>query len=165
MKNADLDTSALRDAPRYRSRREGLRRALGLSAISTLIPGTGHLAAGKKRAGAAILIIFLALVGYVVYYVVTRSKGDLASIAFNPDQLWFITIGAALVALAWCGVIVSIYLETAPRAMAPAARLLATVVVLTLCALVAVPLSWGAATANETRQTVTHVFAPSKGGS
>ena len=53
--------------------RPALRRALGLTLLSTVIPGAGLLWTRHRRAGIALLLLVAATFGYIVFRVLSNG--------------------------------------------------------------------------------------------
>ncbi|MCI0689040.1 MAG: LCP family protein, partial [Sporichthyaceae bacterium] len=111
---------------------------------STIFPGAGHLAAGRRRTGAVALIGFLTLVGVGAGFVLTRSKSELLVYSVRPDWMLALMIGAIVLATAWVLAIIGAYSVAKPPYMTLAQRIGGGLVVLLLCAAVARPLGTAA---------------------
>jgi len=115
-------------------------RSIGLAALSTILPGAGLLAAGRRRTGAIVLGAFLTLVVVSVGFVVTRSRSELLVYSVRPRWMLTLMIGAIALLLAWVLTIVVTYLVAKPVYMTPVQRIAGAAVVVLLCLVVARPL-------------------------
>jgi polyisoprenyl-teichoic acid--peptidoglycan teichoic acid transferase len=140
------------------SRAGEFRLSLAAAAASTLLPGTGHLVARRRRAGWILLGMFIFTAAGVLGFVLTRSRGDLLSIWFQPRWLVAIMVATVVVGLAWWCVIVSAYIVSRPAAMTRIQHVVAGVVILLLCGAVAAPLAWSARRAYYQHDFITTVF-------
>ena len=86
---------------RRRRRNERYGRFLGLTALGTLLPGSGLIAAGKRRLGTFILFLlgFALVIALAVVALVPQS--ELASYAGDRQMLFVIGAGLAITAVIW----------------------------------------------------------------
>ncbi|MGY1811348.1 LCP family glycopolymer transferase [Blastococcus sp. SYSU D00820] len=117
-RGAGSDRGDADDGPERRSagdgRRRGLGAVLGWTVAGAVVPGTGFLAAGWRRTGAAVLVLFLALVGAGIW-LATAGRRTAIGIAVDPQQLnWLLGVLVA-VAVLWAGAVVLQYLCLTPR--------------------------------------------------
>ena len=102
------------------SRRGGDRRArglagtLGLTGLSTLLPGGGLLVAGRRLPGLLLLVPALALAGWIGWYA-RSGVGAALDLAFDPDRLTLVARVAAGVLVLWVLNIVVTYVLVRPR--------------------------------------------------
>jgi len=76
-----------RPAGRHRAHRaRTVPRALGLTVISALIPGSGFVMGGRAKLGAFVMTLAIGLCGLGVLAGVTRREQVLA-VAVNPNDL------------------------------------------------------------------------------
>jgi LCP family protein required for cell wall assembly len=82
--------------------------ALGLTVLGALVPGTGFLAAGRRKLGAVTLLVFLLLVGGAVWLV---TAGRRTALRASVDLGWLLgSVGAiAVLTLLWVVVVVAGY--------------------------------------------------------
>jgi LCP family protein required for cell wall assembly len=142
-----------------------LRRVLTLAAVSTIIPGLGHLLVGRERSGRMIFRAYLCLLalGGVLLVAALLSKRLLLELAVRPGALKLIQYGAIGVAIAWCLVIISGAFLGGPARLDRMRRRIAGVVVLALCVAVALPLVFTARYAQAQRGLITSVFTETAG--
>ncbi|WP_404391038.1 LCP family protein [Humibacillus xanthopallidus] len=93
----------------------GFRRALGLTALGTLIPGAGLTQTRSKRLGWVILTLAL-LTGIVVGYVVLRDgiTNAALSLVARPSLLQAAAVAFVVMGILWCGSIILTAIQTRP---------------------------------------------------
>jgi LCP family protein required for cell wall assembly len=109
--------------------------------IGALIPGTGLIAAGRRRAG-GIVLGFLGVAGLLA--VLVALKGNWMdrgmALAVNPQQLLFLALAVGLFGLLWVAVILLTSLQLGRSAeLTSGQRAFSTVLVLALSTGVALP--------------------------
>jgi LCP family protein required for cell wall assembly len=112
--------------------------ALGLTVLGAVVPGTALLVAGRRRIGALVLAVFLALVA-VGIWLATAGRMTAIRAALHPVQLLWVVIGIGVLALLWAVVIIAGYRLLVPARTGRGQHLLGALVVLVLVAAVAVP--------------------------
>jgi LCP family protein required for cell wall assembly len=156
--NRDWDTWADLDEPR------SLGRALLAAAAATVAPGSGHLMFGHRKAGAAILGVFLVALAGLGLVLITVPRTEILQTMLSSRSL-IIGAGICLVAaLAWIIVIVRTYQLGRPATLDPGRRAIAALTVSCLCLLVAAPLGLGANLANSQRNLLETLFRGGDGG-
>src|SRR5690606_35794877 len=107
----DHGASGGRSSRRRQKRSAGRQTwaAVGLAAISTLLPGVGHIWAGRRKSGIPILLGFLLLVGVGVFVATMVDRTQLLSLAVDTNILAGVIVAALLLAIGWSAVIVSAY--------------------------------------------------------
>ncbi len=91
---------------------QGFAWVLTWTILGALIPGTGLIAAGLRRAGGAILfLIGLGAAALVVLYLQGNALQGAVSLAVDPQQLLLVAVAAGGVALLWAGLIVLTHWE------------------------------------------------------
>lgn len=138
-----------------------LGKALLLTLSSVVVPGSGHLAL-RKRAGWFLLAGFLLLIGAGVYLGLTITQEQLFQYAVSPRVLLGAIIACILLALVWIAVVLRTFALARPRGMRLGGRITATLVVATLCAVIAAPLGFAAYNVHAQRSLVQNLF-PSGG--
>lgn len=120
------------------------RRFLRFTAIGTLLPGTGLLAAGRRRLGAVVL--GAVVLGVVVAAVLAwqTSLTDVLDMAFNRRQLALVGGGLAIVAGGWLLVALISHYSLEPRELSAGRRLAGALVFIVVASLVTAPLALGA---------------------
>jgi LCP family protein required for cell wall assembly len=143
-------------------RGEGFGRFVGLTTLGALLPGVGLLAAGRRRAGAAVLaVIGIALVclGYVLATGKAKSFG--INTAVDPRSLLIVAVVAILGGLLWCVVIIATALAARSPRLTSVQRGLGVVLVAALCLTVAMPSAMAARYSLIQRDLIDTVFADS----
>ena len=163
------DDAALGDTFHDAERMAGpgqIRWTVVWTAIGTLIPGLGLWHAGRKVAGSIVMGLFAALL-LSVLYLATAGKDRVTTLFTNVSVLTGLTVGLALLAVAWVGVIASSHLALRPRQPSGAQRVTGGILVGALSLVVATPLAVGAGFSWSTAQLLGTVFAdePSDPGS
>lgn len=136
-----------------------LRRALGLTLLSTLIPGAGLLWTRLRGLGIVLVATCLGLLGLGVARVWRHGLvGSALSLGLSTAALRIVLIGLIAGAVIW---IVAILLTAAAARPRPSSRddRLATTLMAILCSLaVAAPSAWGARTVALQRDVVSTIF-------
>jgi polyisoprenyl-teichoic acid--peptidoglycan teichoic acid transferase len=145
-------------ASRRPGRAGGFGRALAFTAAGTIVPGVGYLAAGRRRAGAGVLVLFLLLVGTAGYLAFAGRRSALR-LAVDSTALSWLVVGVAVLALAWVLVVVTSYRSLLPSGTRRWQRALGALVVLVLCLAVVAPAVLVARVATAQRDLVASVFA------
>ncbi len=151
------DRSGPSDARRRRPARS-FARAAGLTALGAVVPGTGLLAAGRRRAGAAVLAVFVLLLGGLVW-LATAGQRTAVRAAVDPGVLLGVMVGVGVLALLWIAVVVWGYRLLVPRRLPRAQRVAGLLLVTVLAAAVAVPAVAAVRLAGAQRTLVDTVFA------
>ncbi|MEO7446964.1 MAG: LytR family transcriptional regulator, partial [Humibacillus sp.] len=91
------------------------RRALGLTALGTVIPGSGLTQTRSRRVGWVVLSLFV-VVAVVVGYVVTTQGITAAALSLvaRPSLLQAVAIGFIVVGVLWCGSIILTAIQSRP---------------------------------------------------
>lgn len=129
---------------RRQRRQENAGRFFGLTALGTIIPGLGLLAAGKRGWGKFILA--LAGLGFfaAVLVLVLVPRNQLAASAFDQSQLGLVAIGLLMLAIGWLIVAVSSLKALDSGRLPPSKRLTGALIVTVLASLVVAPMTVGA---------------------
>ena len=140
-------------------RGEGFGRLLGLTTLGALVPGTALVAAGRRRSGWTIVALFVVAVAALGGLLVA---GDATSfgldIATRPEALVAVAVGALVVALVWCTVILVGHWLLRRGRLTGIQQLLSGLLVAALMALVAVPAATAARYALTQRSLILTVF-------
>ncbi len=142
------------------SRGEGFGRFVGLTTLGALLPGVGLLVAGRRKAGAAVLVVLgaaLVCLGYVL--VSGRAKSFGINTAVDPRSLLIVAIVAIAGGLLWCVVIIATALAARSPRLTTAQRGLGAVLVAALCLTVAMPSAMAARYSLIQRDLIDSVFA------
>jgi LCP family protein required for cell wall assembly len=139
-------------------RRRGFGSVLAFTVLGAVLPGTAHLAAGRRKVGATLLVLFLLLVGAGVW-LATGGRQEALRLAVDTAALRWVLIGAAALGLVWLVVVVTGYRALLPRGSRPWQKGLGALVVALLCAGVAGPAYLVVQFAAAQRGLVDNVFA------
>ncbi len=131
---------------------------LGWTVLGAALPGTGLIAAGRRRLGAVVLVLFLALFG-VLGWIALGGRQALARWTVDTSNLVWLIAAIAAVALLWVTVIVVGYRMLLPRRTARGKKLLGGVVVALLVLGVVAPAYFAGRIAGTTRDLIANVFA------
>jgi LCP family protein required for cell wall assembly len=134
------------------------RRFLGRTFIGTLIPGTGLIAAGRRRSGVAILTVFLLGVAAAITFVVQSGRAGVIDLGSDPDRLYVVAWGLLATAVVWLLTAVTSFYLLEPRHLRVPQRLLGVAVLVVAATLVLTPLSLGSRYAYTTSEVVGDVF-------
>ncbi|HKX68957.1 MAG TPA: LCP family protein [Intrasporangium sp.] len=94
----------------------GFRRAIGLTALGTLLPGAGLTRTRSRAWGWGLLVVFLASVVAVAYLILTRGPTRVGLvIASNTRYLLAVTIVLAIGGFIWCASIIATAVQSRPR--------------------------------------------------
>src|SRR6478672_8681641 len=95
-----------REAQR-RELRSGFRRALGLTALGTVMPGAGLTQTRSRRIGWTLLVIALLSAVALAYYVMRTGLTSAAlSIVARPSVLQAFAVTFVVGGILWCGSII-----------------------------------------------------------
>ncbi|MEN3301932.1 LCP family protein [Pseudonocardia sp.] len=144
--------------------RRTLRAALGVTAASTVVPGSGHLILRRRRTGGLILAVFLIGVAALLLFGLTARRTTLLETALSTTMLTAAAVVALLAALGWIATIARTYALARPRSMPTAQKVLGTFCAALLCMAVAVPFGFAADLANSQRSLLNDVFGGNGGG-
>ena len=94
----------------------GFRRAIGLTALGTLLPGAGLTRTRSRVWGWGLLAVFLASVAGAAYLVLTRGLTSVGLvIASNTRYLLALTLVLAVGGFIWCASIIATAVQARPR--------------------------------------------------
>ncbi|MEI4274202.1 LCP family protein [Klenkia sp. LSe6-5] len=150
-----------RSVPPARSRRRPARtfgRAAGLTVLGAVVPGSGLLAAGWRRSGAAVLAVFAVLVAGLLW-LATAGQRTAVRAAVDPQVLLGVMVGTGVLALLWIAVVVLGYRLLRPRGLTRAQQGAGALLVLLLVAGVATPAVTAVRLAGAQRGLVDTLFA------
>jgi LCP family protein required for cell wall assembly len=143
-------------------RGEGFGRFVGLTTLGALLPGVGLLAAGRRKAGAAVLLVIAAILAGAGYLLVSgKAKNFGINTAVDPRALLILAVIFIAVGLIWCGIIVATALAARTHKLTGPQRALGVILVLALCLTVAMPSAMAARYSLITRDLIDSVFASS----
>ena len=152
-----------RSAPRAnRSRHRSPRarttsKAIGLTLLSALVPGSGLLMGGRRKLGAFVLTISVGLLVIAAYVGLTQRDSILA-VAVSPRQLLIATAAVVVLGGCWIWTVVASHKLLRPVSMTYTGRLAGSLFVGLLCFAIAVPTTVAAQTVMAQRDLVGSVF-------
>ncbi|HZO63833.1 MAG: LCP family protein [Kribbellaceae bacterium] len=148
-----------RPAGRHRAHRaRTVPRALGLTVISALIPGSGFVMGGRAKLGAFVMTLAIGLCGLGVLAVVTRREQVLA-VAVNPNDLLVATGALIFLAICWITIIISSHRLIRPATAGPFGRAFGSAFVGLVCFAIAAPMAVATQSVMAQRDLVSSVFA------
>ncbi len=136
--------------------RHRFTRSLGLTALSTLIPGAGLI--GSKLRWVGVTLVTLLVVGGGLSLWWLRSHADSAvAMAGSPATLTKISVGLLLLAAVWVVLIVGTHVLTRPRKLTSVQRAVGVVAVGLLSFAVAAPMAMASQYASVTAGVISNV--------
>lgn len=92
------------------------RRALRLTALSTILPGAGLTRTRSRKLGWALISVSVGILVATAWFVVTRGvmKSGLALVG-HPELLRAVAIGAVVGGIVWCGAIILTAIRARPE--------------------------------------------------
>lgn len=139
----------------YRARSIG--RAIGLTFVSALIPGSGFIMGGRAKLGAFIMTLTGGLVVLLAVVGLTRRE-QILELAVDPSQLLIATAVIVALALAWIAIIISSHRLLRPARTSSGGRALGSAFVGLLCFAIAAPMALAAQSVLAQRDLVGSVF-------
>ncbi|TDD44581.1 LytR family transcriptional regulator [Kribbella antibiotica] len=152
-----------RSAPRasrskHRSQRaRTTSKAIGLTLLSALVPGSGLIMGGRTKLGAFVLTITGGLL-LVAAYVGLTQRNSVLELAVSPRQLLIATAAVVVLGVLWIWVVVASHKLLRPVTMTYTGRLAGSMFVGLLCFAIAVPTTVAAQTVMAQRDLVGSVF-------
>lgn len=151
-------------SPRRTQQEKSLPRALGLTALSGIVPGLGLLFTPTWRLGALALTGVVLLVGGLMWRFVDGGLLNTAvDVASSSSQLLLLAAGIVLAALLWIALIALTARVTRPGGLDTRGSVALTGVALLMSALVLAPTVQAVNTVAAHRQAVSTVFAGGSG--
>ncbi|GAA1603942.1 hypothetical protein GCM10009789_67450 [Kribbella sancticallisti] len=134
-----------------------MSRGLGLTLVSTLIPGLGFVLGGRKKLGAFVMTLSIGLLLIVAFVGLTKRDSILAT-AVDPSRLLLATAAVVVLGILWICVVVSSHKLLRPISLTATGRLAGSMFVGLLCFGIAVPTTVAAQTVLAQRDLVGGVF-------
>jgi LCP family protein required for cell wall assembly len=153
-----------RSAPKgNRSRHRAYRartvsKAIGLTLVSALVPGSGFVMGGRTKLGAFVMTLSVGLLGLAAFVGLTKRDAVLA-MAVDPSQLLIATSAVVVLGLLWIWIVVASHKLLRPVSLTAVGRLAGSAFVGLLCFGIAVPTTVTAQTVLAQRDLVGSVFA------
>ncbi|MBW0106964.1 LCP family protein [Pseudonocardia sp. KRD-291] len=141
--------------------RSSLAAALGLTAASTALPGSGHLAMRRRRTGGLILGVLLTVVAVLVVLVLAVRRSTLLQNLLSTSALTGLAIALIVGGIGWIAVVARTYALARPRNLTLSKKIIGTGTAALLCLTVAVPFGYGVELLNSQRSLLNSLF---KGG-
>ncbi|MGY1843940.1 LCP family glycopolymer transferase [Modestobacter sp. SYSU DS0875] len=141
---------------RYADR--GFGAALGLTVVGAVLPGTALVAGGRRRLGAAVLVLFGLLMAALAWLGLGGWR-DAVRVAVDSTALTWVVVGLVALAVAWALLVVAGWLVLRPRRLRPWQQAVGAAVVLALCAGIAWPTYQAVGATLAQRDLVDTVFA------
>jgi len=135
------------------------RRFLRFSAIGTLIPGVGLIAAGRRRSGWFVLGLVLAGFAAVIVFTVRNGVSGLIDVGTDTRLLRVLGYGLMIVAILWLVTAVVSMRVLEPDHLNGGQRLLAALIVVLVGSLVVGPLALASRNSFAQRDLIGSVFA------
>lgn len=148
---------------RREQRNERYGRFIGFTALGSLIPGTGLIAAGKRRIGTTVLVILAVLAILALAVVALVPTSELMS--YGGDRQMMLIVGTLLAAgaLAWLFIAIGTHRSLEPDGLPAGKRLAGALVVVLSASIVVAPMALGSRYAFTQRELVGNIS--SSGGS
>ncbi len=101
-----------------RQQTAGFRRALGLTALGTILPGAGLTQTRSRKTGWTLLVLTILGIAAAAYYVLTTGVTNAAlSLIARPSALQALTVGSVAGGLLWCGAIILTAVRSRPAGL------------------------------------------------
>lgn len=140
----------------------GFQRALGLTALGTVLPGAGLTQTRRRRLGWALFVIAAVAAVALAVAVLTKGATDtVLSVVSRPGALQWLTVGFVAVGLVWCASIVLTAVLSRPRRLGRARTGWLAAFTTVMVLIVAATSVRAAQYAAITKDTVSGIFAAS----
>ena len=141
--------------PARRPRR--LRSVLGWTVLGAVLPGTSLIAAGRRRTGAVVLVLFLAMIAGLAWLAL-EGRQTLARWTVSAEHLRWLVVGIGVVALLWAATVVIGYVLLRPGRLSRGKQVVGGLVVALLVAGIALPAWYATSVVGTTRDVIADVF-------
>lgn len=138
--------------------RRTLAAALGLTAASTVVPGSGHLALRRRRTGGLILGTLVAIVVGLAAVALLARRSTLLQNLLSTTTLTVIAGALVVAGIAWIAQVARTYALARPRGMPLGQKIVGTGTAALLCLAVAVPFGYGVELVNSQRGLLNSLF-------
>jgi LCP family protein required for cell wall assembly len=159
--NAPVRAPGQRRAHSRFRRTQGLWGTLGVTALATVLPGSGFLYAGRRLLGLLLLLPFLVAVGVAGWYVV-QNRDVAMHVAVDPGRLVVAAVVVVVVLMVWVASLLLTYLMVRPRSRPRSHTMVGSAFVLLMCIAVAAPLAVAARYSLVQKDLVENVFEHNK---
>lgn len=134
-----------------------LGSCLGLTALAALLPGSAFLLLDRRRLGATVLALYLAVVvGFG--YVIVAERAGLLRLLVQPRWLNVTIVALVVCFVAWAAVVAVTHAMARPRELSQSQQWVASAVVLLVCLGLAAPFVVGIKYAAAQRSFISDVF-------
>jgi LCP family protein required for cell wall assembly len=141
-----------------RATTQARRRFLKYTALGTLIPGVGLIAAGRRRTGWTIIIVLVVAALAVAAYLVQGGQSRLLSLGLDSSVLRFAGYGFAALALLWLMIAIVSRRALEPPNAGTGTRLVSALLVIVIGSAVITPMLVLSRYAFSSRTLVDRVF-------
>ncbi|MBB5981673.1 LCP family protein [Kribbella solani] len=132
-------------------------KAIGLTLVSALVPGSGLLMGGRKKLGAFVLTISIGLL-LIGGFVALTQRDSVLNLIVSPQQLLIVTAVVVVLGACWIWVVVASHKLLRPVSMTYTSRLAGSMVVGVLCFAIALPTTVAAQSVMAQRNLIGGVF-------
>lgn len=129
-----------------------------MAAFASLVPGLGHLLVGRRRTGAILLGLTLALILGLGAAAAALGTPGVERLAVRSDVLLALAAGLGVLGVFWCAAILSAYRAARPAGMSWSQHFGCRLVVGGLCLGVMAPILWSAQGVYAAREVLDEVF-------
>ncbi|NUW44065.1 LCP family protein [Nonomuraea rhodomycinica] len=130
---------------------------LGWLALSALAPGAAHLRAGWRRTGLVLLSLYVALL-LALLAVALTTDNLLGNLAGDDTWLMSITVGAAVLSVAWFALVVHSFVVLRPGGLPQGGQVLAGTLAGLLAVVVVIPFGLTAQNVWTYRESLNDIF-------
>ncbi|MQA77024.1 MAG: LytR family transcriptional regulator [Streptosporangiales bacterium] len=134
------------------------RRALVVTLLSVIAPGSGHLALRRHGVGRPVLRTYLILVAAGVLAAIFVPRSWWLALAFKPWVLGALQVAAVVVGVLWVAVVLHAFALARPGQIVASRRGVAVAIALVLCAGILAPFGVASRYAGVQRDLVTSMF-------
>ncbi|ANY07971.1 LCP family protein [Pseudonocardia sp. HH130630-07] len=138
--------------------RATLGAALGLTAASTVLPGSGHLALRRRRTGGLILGTLVAIVVAVAVLALVVRRSTLLQNLLSTTTLTVLAGALVVGGIGWIAQVARTYALARPRGLPLGQKIVGTGTAALLCLAVAVPFGYGVELLNSQRGLLNSLF-------
>ncbi|WP_162606636.1 LCP family protein [Jiangella asiatica] len=142
---------------RRQSRDQRYGRFLGLTFLGTLVPGTGLIAAGRRRIGTTIVVLLCLALAATLAVVVLIPPSELASYGGDREMMFMLGGVLAVAAVAWLLVALGTHRVLEPEGLPASKRLAGAAVVIVAASVVVAPMAVGSRYAFTQRELIGNI--------